>query len=115
MDEEAAQNPLKDIEALDLEFPKISKKALYKLQISVVQEIQSRESSDAMKLQIAQEENITLKEVISQEGKEKKIVQQKVEETEKQTSVVFQTISYSADSEGVYFEEKMKKIMQALE
>jgi hypothetical protein len=62
-----------------------------------------------MNLQIAQKENITLKEVINQEGKEKNIVQQKVEEMEKQISIVFQTILDSADLEGVYFEEKMRK------
>jgi hypothetical protein len=54
---------------LDLAFPKILTKALYKLQISVAQEIQSRARSDATNLQTTQEENITLKEAISQEGK----------------------------------------------
>jgi hypothetical protein len=71
IDEETTQNPLKDIETLDLAFPKIPTKALYKLQVSVAQEIQSRARSDATNLQIAQEENVILKEVINQEGKEK--------------------------------------------
>jgi hypothetical protein len=53
IDEEAAQKPLKEIETLDLEFPKIPTKALYKLQISVAQEIQSRARSDVTSLQIA--------------------------------------------------------------
>jgi hypothetical protein len=47
IDEETTQKPLKEIETLDLAFPKIPTKALYKLQISVTQEIQSRERSDA--------------------------------------------------------------------
>jgi hypothetical protein len=115
IDEEATQKPLKEIETLDLALAKIPTKALYKLQISVVQEIQSRERSDATNLQIAQEENITLKEAINQEGKEKKIVQQKVEEMEKHISEVFQTIPDNAESEEVSSEEKMRKIAQALE
>jgi hypothetical protein len=53
---------------LDLEFPEIAMKALYKLKISVVQEIQSRSGSNATNLQIVQEENTTLKEEVSQEG-----------------------------------------------
>jgi hypothetical protein len=115
IDEEATQNPLKEIETLDLALAKIPMKALYKLQISVMQEIQSRARSDAMNLQIVQEENITLKEAIIQEGKEKNIVQQKVEEMEKHISEVFQTIPDNAGSEEVSSEEKMRKIAQALE
>jgi hypothetical protein len=42
VDEETMQNPLKDIDHLDLELPKVPTKALYKLQINVTQEIQSR-------------------------------------------------------------------------
>jgi hypothetical protein len=115
IDEEVAQKPLKEIETLDLALPKIPTKALYKLQISVAQEIQSRARSDATNLQTTQEENITLKEEISQEGKEKKLAQQKVEEMEKHIGAVFQTIPDNAGSEEVSSEEKMKKIAQALE
>jgi hypothetical protein len=52
IDEEETHKPLKEIETLDLAFPKIPTKALYKLYISVVQEIQSRERSDVTNLQI---------------------------------------------------------------
>jgi hypothetical protein len=45
------QRPLREIEMLDLEFPKIPTKALYKLQVSIAQEIQSRARSDATNLQ----------------------------------------------------------------
>jgi hypothetical protein len=74
MDEETMQRPLREIEMLDLALPKIPTKALYKLQVSVVQEIQSRARSDATNLQLAQEDNTSLKEALSQEGKEKKMV-----------------------------------------
>jgi hypothetical protein len=39
IDDKTSQNPLKDIETLDLALPKIPTKALYKLQVSVAQEI----------------------------------------------------------------------------
>jgi hypothetical protein len=43
IDEEKKHNPMKEMDTLDLVLTKISTKALYKLQISVVQEIQFRE------------------------------------------------------------------------
>jgi hypothetical protein len=72
IDEETTQKPMKDIKTLDLALPKIPTKALYKLQVSVMQEIQSRARSDMTNLQIAQEENMVLKEAISQEGRRKR-------------------------------------------
>jgi hypothetical protein len=48
--DETTQNPLKDINHLDLELPKVPTKALYKLQISVEREIQSRAHTDATSL-----------------------------------------------------------------
>jgi hypothetical protein len=52
MDEETTQRPLKDIEMLDLVLPKIPTKVLYKLQVSTVQEIQSRARSGARNSQL---------------------------------------------------------------
>jgi hypothetical protein len=54
VDEETMQKPVKDIETLDLAMPKIPTKALYKLQVSVTQEIQSSARYDATNLQIMQ-------------------------------------------------------------
>jgi hypothetical protein len=53
IDEEMTQNLMKDIKILDLARPKIPTKVLYKLHVSVVQEIQSRERSDVTNIQIA--------------------------------------------------------------
>jgi uncharacterized protein (UPF0371 family) len=80
-----------------------------------MQEIQSRARSDATNLQLAQEDNTSLKEALSQEGKEKNMVQQKVDEMENQIQAVFQAIS---DNEGVQeasSQEKMRKIVQTLQ
>jgi hypothetical protein len=68
-----------------------------------------------MNLHIAQEEKITLKEVISQEGQAKKIAQQKLDEMEKYISTVFRTIPKITESQGVSSKGKMRKIAQALE
>ena len=62
MDEKTTHRPLKDIDMLYLVLPKIPTKALYKLQVSVAQEIQSRARSDVTNLQLAQEDNTSLKE-----------------------------------------------------
>jgi hypothetical protein len=39
MDEETRQRPLREIEMMELALPKTPTKALYKLQVSVMQEI----------------------------------------------------------------------------
>jgi len=39
IDEEITQKPIRDIQTLDLAFPKIPTKALYKLQVNITQEI----------------------------------------------------------------------------
>jgi hypothetical protein len=116
IDEETTQRPLKEIEMLDLAFPKIPTKALYKLQVSIAQEIQSRARSDTTNLQLAQEDNTSLKEALSQEGKEKNMVhRQKVDEMENQVHTVFQAISDSEGVQGVSAQEKMQKIAQTLQ
>jgi len=49
------QKPLKDIDHLDLELAKVPTMALYKLQISVTHEIQSRAHANATSLQLDNE------------------------------------------------------------
>jgi len=53
-----------------------------------------------MNLEIAQEENIIMKEVINQEWKDKNMSQQKVDKMENQIHVVSQAISYNIELEG---------------
>jgi hypothetical protein len=60
IDEETTQRPLKKISMLDLALSKIPTKALYKLQVSFVQEVQSRVRFDMTHLQLAHEDNISL-------------------------------------------------------
>ena len=114
INEETTQKLVKDIKMLDLMMPKIPTKALYKLQVSVVQNIQSRARSDMMNLKIVQEENMALKEAISQEGQRKEITQKKVDQIVTQIDVFFQSISYDTVYDETSLEEKITKIVQTL-
>jgi hypothetical protein len=51
MDEMIAQTPLKDLAQVELVLERIPTKALYKLQVSVAQEVQSCARTDATDLQ----------------------------------------------------------------
>jgi hypothetical protein len=66
IDEETMQKKLKDIDHLDLALPKVPMKVLYKLQVSVAQEIQSRARADATNLQLVKKVSETLKITINQ-------------------------------------------------
>jgi hypothetical protein len=88
---------------------------LYKLQVSVMQEIQSGEIFDVTNLQLAQEDNTSLKEALRQKGKEKNISQQKVDEMENQSQAVFQSISDNKGVQAASSQEKMRKIVQTLQ
>jgi hypothetical protein len=66
VDEDIAWKPLKDIENLDLMLSKTPTKALYKLLISVTQEVQSRDRIDAVNLETTQEEKETLEIVLKE-------------------------------------------------
>jgi hypothetical protein len=50
MDEIATQMPLKELAQVDMVLAKIPTKALYRLQVSVVQEVQSCARTDAIEL-----------------------------------------------------------------
>jgi hypothetical protein len=63
---------MKDIDHLDLALAKVPTKALYKLQVSVAQEIQSRAHTDAMtELQVAKDIRDTLKITLNEVQVEK--------------------------------------------
>jgi DNA-directed RNA polymerase subunit F len=66
-------------------------------------------------LQSAQEYNTSLKEELSQEGKEKMMAQQKVDEIENQIQAVFQAISDSEGVQSASSQEKVRKIAQYLQ
>jgi hypothetical protein len=61
IDKEMTQKTMNDIYHLDLALAKVPTKDLYKLQVSVAQEIQSREHVNVTKLQVAKDLRDTLK------------------------------------------------------
>jgi len=67
MDEDMAQTQVKDVEQMELVLDKIPTKALYRLHMSIAQEVQSRASTNAKNLETTKEEKevleIVLKEV----------------------------------------------------
>jgi hypothetical protein len=115
VDEATMQRPLKDIDHLDLALPKIPTKVLYKLQISVAQEIQSRAHADATSLQLAKEVNNTLEITLNQVKFERDETKKCTGRIEKQVEEVFKTISDSAQGENIPTEDKIEKITQAME
>jgi ElaB/YqjD/DUF883 family membrane-anchored ribosome-binding protein len=115
IDKETMQKPLKDIETLDVALAKIPTKALYKLQVSIAQEIQSRARVDTTNLQIAQTETISLKEALNLEAQQKEKAKKKVEEMEQQIHMLFQTIPESTSDEAGSSGEKLRRIEQTIQ
>jgi hypothetical protein len=78
IDEEMTQKAVKDIDHLDLVLAKVPTKALYKLQVSVAHEIQSRAHADVTELQITKyirdTLNINLNEVQVEKDEAKKCI-----------------------------------------
>jgi len=65
MDEGMAQKQVKDIEQIELVLSKISKKVLYQLQVSVMQEVQSRARMDATNIETSKEAREVLEIVLT--------------------------------------------------
>jgi hypothetical protein len=94
--EETMQNPLKDIDHLDLALPKVPTKELYKLQINVTHEIQSRAHADATSLQLANEVNRTLELKINEVQFERDKLMNNTDKIEQKLEEVFKTIPDNA-------------------
>jgi hypothetical protein len=110
IDQGIMQNKLKNIEQLDLAMSKIPKKVLYKLQMSVEQEVKSRARKNEKNLETIKEEKeileITLKEVHIERDEEKKCAE-KLEQTLEE---VFQTILDIALAEQLNAKENIQRI-----
>jgi hypothetical protein len=72
MDEAIAQTPLKYLAQVQLVLAKIPTKALYKLQVSVMQEVQSHARTDAVELQETRNGKDSLELVVEQVNLETK-------------------------------------------
>jgi cysteinyl-tRNA synthetase len=110
IDQGIMQKKLKDIEQLDLAMSKIPNKVLYKLQMSVAQEVKSRARTNEKNLETIKEEKeileITLKEVQIERDEEK----QCAEKLEQTLEEVFQTILDIALAEQLNAKENIQWI-----
>jgi hypothetical protein len=66
IDEDLAHRQLKDIEQLELVFTEIPTKSLYKLQMSVAQEVQSRARTNATNLETTREAKEVLETILTE-------------------------------------------------
>ena len=74
--EEMAQKAMKYIDHLDLALTKTPTKTLYKIQVSIAQEVQSRARADAIELQVAKDIRDTMKIIIHEAQAEKEQAKQ---------------------------------------
>jgi len=110
VDEETTQKPLKEIYHLDLALPKVLTKVMYKLQISVTQEIRLRARTDATILQLANEVKRTLELTINQVHFERDKVKQCTRRMEQQVEEVYKTIPDITQEGNIPTEENIEKI-----
>jgi hypothetical protein len=115
VDEETTQKPLKDVEQLDLVLSKIPTKELYKLQMSMAQEVQSRARMDATNLETTKEEKEVLETVLKEVQIEHEEEKQCTDKLEQRLEEVFQTIPDNALAGELNTEEKIKRIAQMME
>jgi oligoendopeptidase F len=100
---------------LDLVLSKIPTKELYKLQISVMHEVQSRARTYAMNLETTKEVKEILEISLNQVQLERDEEKQRMEKIEQRLEEVFKTIPDNAQAEELSTEEKIQKIVQAME
>jgi hypothetical protein len=98
---------LKDIDHLELALPNIPTKVMYKLQVIIVQEIQSRACANATSLHLAKETNNTLEMTLNQVNFERDETKKHDGRIEKRVEEVFKTIPDSVEGDNIPTKEKI--------
>lgn len=114
MDEAIAQKPLKYLAQVELVLEKIPTKELYKLQVNVVQEVQSHARTDAAELQETRNGKDSLELVVKQLKIETKEEKQCRDNLETKLKEVFTRILGSAQASLRNVEEHIQIIVQTL-
>lgn len=114
MDEAIAQKPLKYLAQVELVLEKIPTKELYKLQVNVVQEVQSHARTDATELQETRNGKDSLELVVKQLKIETKEEKQCRDNLETKLKEVFTRILGSAQASLRNVEEHIQIIVQTL-
>jgi hypothetical protein len=115
VDEETMQKKLKYIYHLEFSLPKVPTKLLYKIQINVMQEIQSRARANVTSLKFSNEVKRTLELTINQVQFERDTVKNLTGRIEQQVEKVFKTITDNMQEMNIQIEEKIEKILQDME
>jgi hypothetical protein len=92
VDEEITQNPVGDIDRIELVMEQIPTKALYGLQVSIMQEFHSRACTDATNLEVGREVTKVLQITCDQLNLEKEEEKKRADRLEKGLTTVYNNI-----------------------
>jgi hypothetical protein len=115
MDEMIAQTPLKYLAQVELVLERIPTKALYKIQVSVVQEVQSRARTDSTYLQHMKNGKEELEFVIEQIKFETKEEKERADMLEQGLNATYNQILNNVHAVGSSTEDKIKLITQTID
>jgi hypothetical protein len=102
MDEIVGKTPLKDLAQIQLVLMWIPTKALYKLQVNVTQEVQSRACTDAVELQQEKDNRDELELVLEQAKLETKDEKYRMDRLEQELVVAYEKIPKSAQMDRTH-------------
>jgi hypothetical protein len=115
MDETTAQTPLKYLAQVDMVLAKIPTKALYRLQVNVVQEVQSRARIDAVELQETKSGKEPLELVVEQVKFETKEEKEHADKIERGVTTFYSHLPDNTQTESPSTEEKLNQIFQSID
>jgi hypothetical protein len=115
VDEEIAQKLVGDIDQLELVMAQIPTKALYGLQASIMQEVQSRAHTDATNLEVGREVTKMLQITCDQLTLEKEEEKKRADRLEKGLTIVYNNIPDCTQEPEDTPEGKFQNIVQVME
>jgi hypothetical protein len=115
MDEIVGQTPLKYLAQIQLVMGRIPTKALYKLQVSVAQEVQSRARTDTTELQHTKDNKEELELVLEQVKLETKDEKYHMDRLEQGVVVAYDRIPKSAQIAEPTTTQKIDQIVQTID
>jgi hypothetical protein len=115
MDEIVGQTPLKDLAQIQLVLMRIPTKALYKLQVSVTLEVQSRACTETTELQLTKDNRDELELILEQAKLETKDEKDHVNGLEQKVVVAYEKIPKNTQMVELTVTEKIDQIVQTID
>jgi hypothetical protein len=115
MDHETMQKPMGEIEKFEVVMAQIPTKALYGLQASIMQEVQSRARADVTNLEVGRGVTEMLQITCDQLTSEKEEEKEHVDKLEQGLTMVYDRIPDNVQAPERSAEEKIKIISQTIE